>query len=121
MLILTLRGVIKQNLFQTFMSYIRFILILTIVLVCVASLASGKALDSDKSITAGIPPEIGDFSYSILSMPIVLSALMFQTSIPTIVDNLNRPRNHIKKIIIGTCLTACILYWMIGAICSLVT
>ena len=121
MLILTLRGITEQKWFQTFMSYMRFTLILTVVLVCVASLASGKALDSDKSITADIPPAIGDFSYLFLSMPIVLTALMFQSSIPTIVDNLNRPRDHIKKIMIGSCLTACSLYWMIGAICPLVT
>lgn len=115
---MTVKGIHEQKIMQQCMSVLRFVVILTIIVTSIYSIASHSNNDNDDYNDTGLPPAIRPVNVG-HAIPIILFASQYHSLIPCISEAVkDKPRN-LPMIQILTITTCTVLYTVLGIITSI--
>mmetsp|Transcript_27345 Transcript_27345/g.26985 ORF Transcript_27345/g.26985 Transcript_27345/m.26985 type:complete len:287 (+) Transcript_27345:245-1105(+) len=113
MVYLTLKGMEEQVWFQSCMTFMRFLVMSLVIITSIYDIATNNSNESDNRNNIEMPPLIS-FEHLGSAIPIVLVAMAFQNSIPTIVQHVTDKETNLRKIANASTMTAFGFYTLLG-------
>ena len=113
MMYLTLKGIKEQKWVQTFLTFMRFGIILTICITCLAALLADKRIDKDASNDGDIGP-VYDWRYTGHAVFTVTFAFVYHLNFPSIIEFVKDRQKSLPKIIMLASTTCFLLYVFVG-------
>ena len=113
MLYFTIAGLREQLWMQVFMTVMRFVVMTMVILVCLFSAMSHASISSSDFNDATIPPAIS-LSDIGRALPIITFASLYQTQLPSIVEQMRNKDRTVPKVIISTTFISLFYYLMLG-------
>jgi amino acid permease len=115
MLYFTIVGLKEQFWMQICMTVLRIVVMTLVIAACLAAALTNTHIDSVLYNPADIPAAV-DFGAIGKALPVIVFASMYQTSLPSIVEQMRNKDRTVPKVLAWTTVTSLFFYLLLGLI-----